>query len=122
MNNFHGRRVCYLGHVESADVCVQIADFYLRLIGTYYVVVAGIVGDKFIIIFRGDGYRQDCGAIAQKAFGFIGKGGGHRSAARMEVPLETLKEISGGDLDQRNIETFLLQSLKRDQKTDFAGH
>ena len=122
MNNFHGRRVCYLGHVESADVCVQIADFYLRLIGTYYVVVAGIVGDKFIIIFRGDGYRQDCGAIAQKAFGFIGKGGGHRSAARMEVPLEILKEISGGDLDQRNMETFLFQSLRRDQKTDFAGH
>jgi len=25
--------------------------FYLRLIGTYYVVVAGTVGDKFIIIF-----------------------------------------------------------------------
>jgi nanoRNase/pAp phosphatase (c-di-AMP/oligoRNAs hydrolase) len=122
MNNFHGRRVCYLGHVESADVCVQIADFYLRLIGTYYVVVAGIVGDKFIIIFRGDGYRQDCGAIAQKAFGFIGKGGGHRSAARMEVPLETLKEISGGDLDQRNIERFLFQSLRRDHKTDFAKH
>jgi nanoRNase/pAp phosphatase (c-di-AMP/oligoRNAs hydrolase) len=116
MNNFHGRRVCYLGGVESADVCVQIADFYLRLIGTYYVVVAGTVGDKFIIIFRGDGYRQDCGAIAQRAFGLIGKGGGHRSAARIEVPLEALKEKLGGDLSQRNIERFLFQSLRRDQK------
>jgi nanoRNase/pAp phosphatase (c-di-AMP/oligoRNAs hydrolase) len=120
MNNFHGRRVCYLGGVESADVCVQIADFYLHLIGTYYVVVAGIVGDKFIIIFRGDGYRQDCGAIAQRAFRLIGKGGGHRSAARIEVPLDTLKEILGGDLSQRNVDRFLFQSLRRDQKTDSA--
>lgn len=117
INNFHGRRICYLGGVESADVCVQIADFYLRLIGTYYVVVAGTVGDKFIIIFRGDGYRQDCGAIAQKAFGLNGKGGGHRSAARIEVPLEALKEKLGGDLSQRNVDRFLFQNLRRDQKT-----
>jgi nanoRNase/pAp phosphatase (c-di-AMP/oligoRNAs hydrolase) len=122
MNNFHGRRICFLGNVESADVCVQIADFYLHLIGTYYVVVAGIVGDKFIIILRGDGYRQDCGAIAQRAFGLIGKGGGHRSAARMEVFLEVLKKKLNGDLSQRNIDRFLLQSLKRDQKPAPAGH
>ncbi|PKN37286.1 MAG: hypothetical protein CVU62_11830 [Deltaproteobacteria bacterium HGW-Deltaproteobacteria-2] len=121
MNNFHGRRVCYLGSVESADVCVQIADFYLHLIGTYYAVVAGTVGDKFIIIFRGDGYGQDCGAIAQRAFGLIGKGGGHRSAARMEVPLEVLKDKLNDDLSQRNIDRFLFQSLKRDQKSDTAG-
>jgi nanoRNase/pAp phosphatase (c-di-AMP/oligoRNAs hydrolase) len=122
INNFGGRRVCYLGNVENSDVCVQIADFYLRLIGTYYVVVAGIVGDKFIIIFRGDGYRQDCGALAQRAFGLIGKGGGHRSAARVEVSLETLKEKLSGDLSQRNIDRFLFQSLRRDQRTDSAGH
>ncbi len=122
MNNFHGRRVCYLGNVESADVCVQIADFYLHLIGTYYVVVAGIVVDKFIIVFRGDGYRQDCGAIAQRAFGLIGKGGGHRSAARVEVSLELLKEKLGGDLSQQTIDRFLFQSLRRDQKPDSSGH
>ncbi|MCX5849340.1 MAG: hypothetical protein NTW65_07805 [Deltaproteobacteria bacterium] len=121
MNNFRGRRVCFLGNVESADVCVQIADFYLRLIGTYYVVVAGIVGEKFIIIFRGDGYRQNCGAIAQRAFGLLGKGGGHRSAARMEIPLEALKEDLGGDLSQRNVERFLFRSLRRDQKHDLAA-
>jgi nanoRNase/pAp phosphatase (c-di-AMP/oligoRNAs hydrolase) len=122
MHNFYGRRICYLGAVESADVCVQIADFYLHLIGTYYVVVAGTVDDKLIIIFRGDGYRQDCGVIAQRAFGLIGKGGGHRNAARMEVSLEVLKEKLNGDLFQRNIDRFLFQSLKRDQKPDTATH
>ena len=118
MNNFRGRRVCFLGNVESADVCVQIADFYLRLIGTYYVVVAGIIGERLIIIFRGDGYRQNCGAIAQRAFGVIGKGGGHRSAARMEIPLDLLRDNLGDDLSQRNVERFLFRSLRREPKTD----
>lgn len=120
MHRFRDQRVCFLGNVESADVCVQIADFYLRLIGTYYVVVAGIVDYKFIIIFRGDGYRHDCGAIAQRAFGLIGKGGGHRGAARMEISLEVLNEKLNSDLSQRNIDRFLFQSLKRDQKSDTA--
>lgn len=116
MNNFHGRRVCFLGSVESADVCVQIADFYLRLIGTYYVVVAGIVEDRLVIIFRGDGYRQNCGLIAQRAFGLIGKGGGHRSAARMEIPLDILKDNVEGALSQRSVEKFIFRRLRREPK------
>jgi nanoRNase/pAp phosphatase (c-di-AMP/oligoRNAs hydrolase) len=114
MINFRGRRVCFLGKTESADICVQIADFYLRLIGTYYVVVAGMVEDRMIIIFRGDGYRQNCGAIAQRAFGQIGKGGGHRSAARMEIPLEVLREKLEGELSPQNIENFILWNLRRE--------
>jgi len=78
--------------------------------------VAGIVGDKLIIIFRGDGYRQDCGAIAQRACGLIGQGGGHRSAARIEISLEVLKKELDNDLSQSNIESFLLDCLKKKSK------
>lgn len=117
MNHFRGRRVGFLGHVESPDVCVQVADFYLRLIGTNYVVVAGIVNEKLIIIFRGDGYRQDCGAIAQSACGLIGQGGGHRSAARIEIRLDVLKAELKGDLSQQSINHFLNQCLKRSHQT-----
>jgi len=113
MKHYRGRRVGFLGHVESPDVCVQVADFYLRLIGTYYVVVAGIVNDKLIIIFRGDGYRQDCGAIAQSACGLIGQGGGHRSAARIEIALDVLKTELKGDLSQQSVDHFLHQCLKK---------
>ena len=116
MNNFRGRRVCFLGKVESPDVCVQVADFYLRLIGTYYVVVGGIVEDRLIIVFRGDGYRQDCGALAQKAFGLYGNGGGHRSAARMEIPLKVLQQQLNVNLSQQNIDRFLIENLKSAQK------
>ncbi len=117
MTHYRGRRVGFLGHVESPDVCVQVADFYLRLIGTYYVVVAGIVNDKLIIIFRGDGYRQDCGAIAQNACGLLGQGGGHRSAARIQISLDVLKTELKGDLSQQSIDHFLNQCLKRAHKT-----
>jgi len=116
MNNFRGRRVCFLGKVESPDVCVQVADFYLRLIGIYYVVVGGIVDDRLIIIFRGDGYRQDCGALAQRAFGLYGKGGGHRSAARMEIPLSALQQMLNNKFSQQTMDHFLLDNLKRTQK------
>ena len=116
MNNFRGRRVCFLGTIESPDVCVQVADFYLRLIGTYYVVVAGIVKDRLIITFRGDGYRQDCGALAQKAFGLYGNGGGHRSAARMEIPLAVLKQHLNADLSQQKVDQFLIENLQNAQK------
>ncbi|MDP2853000.1 MAG: DHH family phosphoesterase [Smithellaceae bacterium] len=113
MKHYRGRRVGFLGHVESPDVCVQVADFYLRLIGTYYVVVAGIVNDKLIIIFRGDGYRQDCGAIAQGVCGLFGQGGGHRSAARIEIALDVLKTELKGDLSQQSVDHFLHQCLKK---------
>lgn len=117
MNNFRGRRIAFLGTIESSDVCVQVADFYLRLIGTYYVVVAGIVKDKLIIIFRGDGYRQDCGTLAQKAFGLYGNGGGHRSAARMEIPLAVLKQHLNGDISQKKVDWFLIENLQNAQKS-----
>jgi nanoRNase/pAp phosphatase (c-di-AMP/oligoRNAs hydrolase) len=116
MNNFRGRRVCFLGKVESPDVCVQVADFYLRLIGTYYVVVAGIVDDRLIITFRGDGYRQNCGVLAQKAFGLYGNGGGHRSAARMEIPVEVLQKNLNIGLSQQSIDRFLVENLRRAQR------
>ena len=116
MNNFRGRRVCFLGTIESPDVCVQVADFYLRLIGTYYVVVAGICEDKLIVTFRGDGYRQDCGALAQKAFGLYGNGGGHRSAARMEIPLTVLQRHLGMSPSQQNVDHFLIGNLRSAQR------
>jgi nanoRNase/pAp phosphatase (c-di-AMP/oligoRNAs hydrolase) len=102
--------------VESADTCVQVADFFLRLVDIYYVVIAGVVRDRLIIVFRGDGYRQDCGAIAIKAFGGYGTAGGHKSAARVEISLEALKEPLHDDFSQETIDQFLVQRLHRKRK------
>ena len=110
---YRDRVICFLGVVESADVCVQVADFFLRVINIFYVIIAGIVKDRLIIIFRGDGYRQDCGSIAMKSFGNIGSAGGRRSAARVEIPVETLKTALENDLSQESVDRFLVQHLRR---------
>jgi len=115
---YHNRRryrdriISFLGKVESIDACVQVADFFLRIVGVYYVIIAGIVKERLIIVFRGDGYRQDCGAIAKKAFENFGSAGGHRSAARVEIPIETIKETLHNDISEEAIDQFLLQRLR----------
>ena len=110
---YRDRMICFLGPVESADVCVQVADFHLRIINIFHVIVAGIVKDRLIIIFRGDGYRQDCGSIAMKSFGNVGTAGGHRSAARVEIPMEMLRAVLENDLSQDSVDRFLVQRLRR---------
>lgn len=113
---YRDRIISFLGRVESVDACVQVADFFLRLIDIYYVIVAGIVKERLIIIFRGDGYRQDCGSIAKKAFATYGNAGGHRSAARVEIPIETIKEVLHNDISQEAIDHFLMQRLRGKRK------
>jgi len=86
------------------------------VINVFYVIVAGIVKDRMIVIFRGDGYRQDCGAIARKAFSQFGSAGGHRSAARVEIPVETVKSALDGDLSPETVDRFLVQRLRRQKQ------
>jgi nanoRNase/pAp phosphatase (c-di-AMP/oligoRNAs hydrolase) len=113
---YHDRVIVFLGTVESPDACVQVADFFLRVINVFFVIIAGIVKERLIIIFRGDGYRRDCGSIAMKSFGNIGSAGGHRSAARVEIPVETLKTVLENDLTPESVDRFLVQRLRRKKK------
>ena len=110
---YRDRVIIFLGTVESADACVQVADFFLRVINVYFVIIAGFVKDRMVVVLRGDGYRRDCGAIARNAFSAFGTAGGHRSAARVEIPLETLKAFLGDDLSSGVVEPFLVQRLRR---------
>ena len=56
----------HLGRVPSADLCVQVADFFTRVHGVGWVFVSGIHDGKVIIIIRNDGYRKDAGRLATK--------------------------------------------------------
>jgi nanoRNase/pAp phosphatase (c-di-AMP/oligoRNAs hydrolase) len=117
---YRDRVIVFLGTVESPDACVQVADFFLRVINIFYVIIAGIVKERMVIVFRGDGYRQDCGAIARKSFGIFGTAGGHRSAARVEIPLDILRALLDNDLSQEAVDHFLVQRLRR-KKQPVAG-
>ena len=72
------------------DVLVIIADFFNHVDGFDWVIVSGQYGEKLVVIFRCDGYRKNAGKLAKTIFGQFGSAGGHKEAARAEVPLKNL--------------------------------
>ena len=85
------RVYAYLGSVSSPDVCVLIADFFMRVNSVTWSIVSGIFDRKLIIILRNDGIRKNAGTVAAKGFGSLGSAGGHKSMARAEILLGSLK-------------------------------
>jgi nanoRNase/pAp phosphatase (c-di-AMP/oligoRNAs hydrolase) len=85
-----GRAYVHLGRVGTPDVLVIIADFLNHVDKFDWVLVSGIYGERLVVIFRCDGYRKNAGKLAQKTFAEFGPAGGHREAARAEVPLKNL--------------------------------
>lgn len=85
-----GRAYVHIGKVSTPDVLVIIADFLNHVDQFDWVLVSGCCGEKLIVILRCDGYRKHAGKFAQKTFGEYGSAGGHREAARAELPLKNL--------------------------------
>ncbi|MBW2564123.1 MAG: DHH family phosphoesterase [Deltaproteobacteria bacterium] len=86
------KAIVHLGTVDNPDVCVLIADFFMRVNSVTWSIISGIYEKKLIVIFRNDGIRKNAGTVAHEAFGFIGSAGGHKSMARAEMPVADLKE------------------------------
>jgi len=87
----HSRRaVVHIGSAESLDIAVILADFLIRVSGIQFVVISCIAMDKLIIIFRSRSMRKDAGKIAARHFSDLGSAGGHKAAARAEIPLDRL--------------------------------
>jgi nanoRNase/pAp phosphatase (c-di-AMP/oligoRNAs hydrolase) len=95
----------HLGKVQSPDILVVVADFFMRVHSISWDAVSGVYGDTLVVIFRGDGIRKDMGKFAASHFGDIGSAGGHKGAARAEVPMSAL--------DGKDPEMFVLKKLSR---------
>jgi len=88
----------HLGKVETADVCVLIADFFMRVQTVNWSIVSGIANQKLVVVFRNDGIRKNAGRVAKLSFGQLGSAGGHKSMARAEIDLARLKSrVTCGD-------------------------
>lgn len=101
----------HLGKVRSADICVQVADFFTRAHGLGWIFISGVYEGRVIVIIRNDGYRKDAGKLAELAFGEFGSAGGHRGAARAEIPLNTL-ELRGIKGRHSSLQTFIRKCLR----------
>jgi nanoRNase/pAp phosphatase (c-di-AMP/oligoRNAs hydrolase) len=87
----------HMGKVNDPDILVILADFFLKLVESAWCIVSGVYAQKLIVIFRHAGFRSDAGRAAQKLFGQWGSAGGHKSAARAEIPLEAIPVPSQED-------------------------
>jgi nanoRNase/pAp phosphatase (c-di-AMP/oligoRNAs hydrolase) len=82
----------HLGSIENTDICVLIADFFMRFNLVTWSVVFGIHKDKLIIVVRNDGTRKNAGTLMSNKFGMYGSAGGHRSMARAEAQIFLLED------------------------------
>ena len=93
MRMYKGWAFVNLGRVKSPDICVIIADFFMKVDSVSWSITSGLHGNKLIIVFRNDGLRKNAGRVAQLSFGHIGSAGGHKSVARAEIPFDRLKDL-----------------------------
>jgi len=98
------RYYSHIGKVSSPDVLVIVADFLNHVGEIDWVFISGIHNDRLVVIFRCDGYRKNAGKLAIRSFGTLGSAGGHKQAARAEVPLKNL------DMGEKE---FTSESLRR---------
>lgn len=100
----------HMGVVKDADSMVIIADFFLKMAEAAWCMVSGVVGKRVIIIIRNAGFRLNAGKVAQRLFGQLGSAGGHKGAARVEIPLAVLEKEAGGP---RKISDFIVNQIKK---------
>jgi len=105
--------------VTHPDILVIIADFFMKLAEAEWSIVAGIYEDRLIVILRNAGFRGDAGKTAQRLFGgWGGSAGGHKTAARAEIPLKRLV----GETEDRSLPNrIILKELKRLRHTVSEG-
>jgi nanoRNase/pAp phosphatase (c-di-AMP/oligoRNAs hydrolase) len=83
----------HLGWVTNPDICVSLADFFMKIHDITWTVVSGIYQGRLVIIVRNDGIRKDAGTLLSEVFGQLGQAGGHKTMARAEIPVENLEGV-----------------------------
>lgn len=99
----------HMGKVNNPDILVIVADFFLKMAEATWCIVSGLYGHKLVVIYRNAGFRLDAGKMAQKMLGQYGTAGGHKNAARAEVPIHEIEESMHGET---NIKNFILSLIK----------
>jgi len=101
----------YMETVTNPDELVIIADFFMKLAEVQWSVVAGIYENKLVVILRNADLKADAGKQAQSWFNsWGGAAGGHRSAARAEIPLKDIEQTMGNHVA---LDKLLLKTIKR---------
>ena len=107
-----GRAFVHLGPVANPDICVIIADFFMRINTVNWSIVSGLCDKKLTVIFRNDGIRRNAGLVASESFGHIGSAGGHKNMARAEIATGELRKL----VDYKDNDKLLKWIIRQVQK------
>ncbi|MFO7985764.1 MAG: DHH family phosphoesterase [Desulfatiglandaceae bacterium] len=106
----HDIAFVHMDQVSNPDDLVIIADFFMKLAEAQWSVVTGVYEGKLIVILRNADFRGDAGKRAKEWFSsWEGLAGGHKSAARAEIPLENIYQVTGKDID---LDQLILKKIK----------
>jgi nanoRNase/pAp phosphatase (c-di-AMP/oligoRNAs hydrolase) len=72
-----GKMFVHLGTVSNPDVCVLVAEFFMRLDTVNWSIASGLCDRRLTVVFRNDGLRRNAGKVASESFGAFGSAGGH---------------------------------------------
>jgi nanoRNase/pAp phosphatase (c-di-AMP/oligoRNAs hydrolase) len=108
-----GRVFVHLGPLPNPDICVVIADFFMRIHTVTWSIVSGICDKKLVIIFRNDGSRKNAGRVAKEGFGSLGSAGGHKSMARAEINLADWKDPAVDFKDDRKVTLWIVNRTEK---------
>ena len=107
-----GKIFVHLGPVINPDVCVLVADFFMRVDAINWSIVSGIYKKHLVVILRNIGLRKSAGNVAKESFGQLGSAGGHGSMARAEIPVAALNGLV--DLsDDRKTLLWLINQIEK---------
>ena len=100
----------HMEKVDNPDILVLIADFFMKIAEIQWSIVTGVYKKNLVVILRNASFHGDAGKTARKIFGqWNGSGGGHRNAARAEIPLEN---VLGDSADESGLAHLLKKILK----------
>jgi nanoRNase/pAp phosphatase (c-di-AMP/oligoRNAs hydrolase) len=102
----------HLGPVTNPDICVSIADFFMKIHDVAWSVVSGTYKGRLVIIVRNDGIRKNAGKVLSDGFGSLGQAGGHKAMARAEIPLENLEGVVQHD-DENALSRWIMRTLDK---------
>jgi len=106
--------ICALGEVDSPDTVSEMADLFLRLEGTRWVLCYGIYAGSLHLSARTVVRQGNAGAVMARVLEDIGEGGGHDMLAGGQAPLPSADEFRAFT---REIELRFLRELDIQTRT-----
>ncbi len=105
--------VAYAGRLDdhTAHVLPSLADFCLTIEGISWSAAGGLVADELVVNIRRMGGSAGAGALARALAEEEGKGGGHRSMARVAIRLSDAMPLSSESGDEASA-AWLLERLR----------